>query len=179
MIARGDLIVAPPRCSDSQFVKSVTLLTDHTARGSRGLILNRATELTLNELLSPMDITLPWQHQLYWGGPQAQDMVFMLHSSEWRINNVTRGIDRNWSLTAHWSMFHHLADHDEPQYWRVFAGCAAWAPEQLDQEIVSDDPGLSRLPINRPPTEGLLSIDGLWSWAISRATEQAVSGLLI
>jgi putative transcriptional regulator len=175
MIARGDLVVAPPVCSDPEFLRSVTLLTDHTAQGSRGLILNRATELTLNALLAPMDIVLPWQHQLYWGGPQALHTVFMLHSSEWRINNITQRIDRNWSLTTHWSMFYHLADHDEPQHWRVFAGCAAWAPGQLELEIVSDNPRLSWLTINRLSTEGLLTMDGLWSWAISRATEQAVS----
>lgn len=180
MIAKGDLVVAPPNSQDREFRNSVIVLTDHSRSGTMGLVLNRSTDVTLNELLVPLDLALPWQHQLYWGGPVAQDMIFMLHSSEWSIKGNTHRIDRNWSYTTHWQMFHHLADNDEPQHWRVFAGCAAWAPHQLVSEITSPNPRLSWLVINKPASQGLLDQDGdaLWSWSTSRATEQAVSALM-
>ena len=181
MITAGDIIVAPPAAHTPEFEKTVVLITDHTARGTMGLILNRATEITVNELLTPMNISLPWTHELYWGGPMAQDMVFMLHSSEWSIENCTHRINRNWSYTTHWSMFHHLSDNDEPQAWRIFAGCAAWAPHQLVQEITDPRADRSWLPLVNPPPGELLELnsDSLWSWAMSRATEQAVSSLLV
>jgi len=177
MIARGDLVVAPPQCLDREFRNAVIMLTDHSASGTMGLVLNRATDVTINELLIPLDLVLPWQYQLYWGGPVAQDMVFMLHSSEWTIKGSTHRINSNWSYTTHWQMFHHLADHDEPQHWRIFSGCAAWAPHQLITEITDSRADCSWLPFTNPPLLELMDLqsNSLWSWATSRATEQAVS----
>ena len=176
----GDLLVAPPGIVDHRFREAVILVTDHDHKGSVGLVLNRATEYRVNDLITPLNVELAWDPLLYWGGPVCQDISFMLHSPEWFMKNYSRTLSQDWSVTQHWSMFVHLSDGDEPQHWRIHAGCCAWAPGQLDREIQGQHPwsrASSWLVVNEPPVNVLLTMDhsDLWSWACDRAAAQTTS----
>lgn len=180
----GDVIVAPPNMIDSRFREAVILITDHDHKGSIGLVLNRTTEFRVNDLITPLNVEIPWDPAMHWGGPVCQDLSFMLHSPEWALDNYTRHITSNWSVTQHWSMFVHLSDTDEPQHWRVFAGCCAWAPGQLDREIQGATAWSSKtswLILNQPDAGALLAIDSedLWAWSCDRTAAQATSSWMI
>lgn len=170
----GDLLIANPTIKDHRFNKSVILLTDHDDRGSVGLVLNRTTEYRVNDLITPLNVELTWDPHLYWGGPVCQDISFMLHSPEWSMGEYTRSVDRNWSVTNHWSMFVHLSDSDEPQHWRVFAGCCAWSVGQLARELHSSDSAW--LVLENPPVDQLLEIQTgqQWTWAVDQLAARAV-----
>jgi putative transcriptional regulator len=176
----GDLLVAPPGILDHRFKETVLLVTDHDHKGSVGLVLNRATEYQVNDLITPLDVEIPWNPLLFWGGPVCQEISFMLHSPEWRLEGYSRSITADWAVTQHWSMFVHLGDGDEPQHWRIFAGCCAWAPGQLDREIQGLAPSSkasSWLVVNDPPAGVLLGMDhgDMWAWACDRAALQTTS----
>jgi putative transcriptional regulator len=176
-INSGDLLIAPPSIRDSRFREAVILITDHDHKGSVGLTLNRNTEYRVNDLITPLNVLLPRDPQLYWGGPVCQDISFMLHTPEWQLDHYTRDLTDNWSVTQHWSMFVHLGDEDEPSAWRIFAGCAAWAPGQLERELAGQRPWSaadSWLILKDPPVSQLLEMDpqDLWPWACDRTAAQ-------
>ncbi|MBZ0090171.1 MAG: YqgE/AlgH family protein, partial [Thermoanaerobaculia bacterium] len=52
------LLLAMPQVVDPFFRKSVVLLVAHETEGSLGFVVNRATELTVAEILR--DLELPW-----------------------------------------------------------------------------------------------------------------------
>lgn len=176
----GDLLIAPPNMTDHRFREAVILLTDHDYKGSVGLVLNRVTEYMVNDLITPLNVEIPWDPQLFWGGPVCQDISFMLHSPEWSMENYTRTLTHNWSVTQHWSMFVHLGDGDEPQHWRIFAGCCAWAPGQLARELAGVRPykaSNSWLVLQEPDVAELLDMDHdrMWNWACDQVAVQATS----
>jgi putative transcriptional regulator len=176
----GALLIAPPSIPDARFQQAVILITDHDHRGSVGLTLNRATDYQVNDLITPLNVEITWDPQLFWGGPVCQDASFLLHSPDWRLTNYTRSITPNWRLTQHWSMFVHLSDGDEPQHWRVFAGCCAWAPRQLDRELSGVgawQPHQGWLVIEEPRVAELLQLEpeDMWVWACDCAATETVS----
>jgi putative AlgH/UPF0301 family transcriptional regulator len=77
--------------------------------------------------------------RIYQGGPLAGDAVTMLHTPEWSSRNTTTA-GPNYLLSSDYDMFEKLAEHNEPVYWRCFAGIASWAPGQLDMELAGDFP---------------------------------------
>lgn len=176
----GDLLIAPPSMTDYRFDKSVIFLSDHDHKGSVGLVLNRSTEYMVNDLITPLNVEIPWDPRLFWGGPVCQDISFMLHSPEWFMKDYTRELTHNWSVTQHWSMFVHLSDGDEPQHWRVFAGCCAWAPGQLDRELAGrapHKPTNSWLVLRDPDVTELFELEpeDQWIWACDRVAHQTTS----
>lgn len=180
----GDLLISPPSTPDTRFKEAVLLVTDHDHKGSIALCLNRPTEFMVNDLITPLNVEISWDPQLYWGGPVCQEVSFMLHSPEWTMDQYTRAITNNWSVTQHWSMFVHLSDGDNPSHWRIFAGCAAWAPGQLDREIQGQAPWNRKhswLILNNPPVDKLFDIEPeiMWSWACDQAAAQTVSGWMV
>lgn len=76
--ARGTLLVAKPTVEDFCFKRSVTVLVDHDAEGSMGIIVNKPTRFTLNEVVP--EIECNEQLPLYLGGPVGTNMLFFLHT---------------------------------------------------------------------------------------------------
>lgn len=179
-IRPGALLIAPPSIPDARFHHTVILITDHDARGSVGLVLNRATDYQVNDLITPLNVEIAWDPQLFWGGPVCQDMSFLLHSPDWQLPNYTRAITPLCCVTQHWSMFVHLSDGDQPHDWRVFAGCCAWAPGQLARELSgvgAGQPYHSWLVVEQPRVSELLDLDPqhMWVWACDSAAAATVS----
>lgn len=74
----GDFLVAQPLLSDTNFNRTVVLITEHSdEEGTIGFVINRAMELYLHEVISDLD---PCDHKVYYGGPVQQDNLFFIHS---------------------------------------------------------------------------------------------------
>ena len=63
---KGRLLIAEPSLEDSTFFKSVILLTHHENNESMGLILNQATNIKINEIISNISSD---NFPIYIGGP--------------------------------------------------------------------------------------------------------------
>jgi putative transcriptional regulator len=138
-IGKGDLLIAPPNMSDSRFDKSVLLVTRNTNQGSLALCVNRPTSHSINSVLKEINIELSQDFNLYWGGPVGLNTVWMLHDSDWKMDS-THKINADWSVTSNVGMFHHLADNDYPERFRIFFGQSSWGPGQLEGELLGDPP---------------------------------------
>lgn len=74
---KGSLLVAEPFLGDSNFDRTVILLTEHNENGSVGFVLNKPIELTLDELV----IGFPsFDTVVYHGGPVQEDSLFFVHN---------------------------------------------------------------------------------------------------
>ena len=174
----GDLIIAPPRIQDSQFAKSVILITNQRGTGHFGLCLNRPSNHRLSDLSLELECDLPEDYLLYWGGPVATQTIWMLHTPEWTIDHTIK-INKYWSMTSHRSMFHHLADRDCPNNFIMTFGFCGWARGQLESELQGLPPyrvDSSWLTWQQPSSDILNVVpDEMWRISCEQSSHQAVN----
>lgn len=180
-----DLLIAPPSIPDARFRNSVIMLTHTTDQGSFGLCVNRPLEHTIQDLMLTVDVIIDpevnWP--LYWGGPVSPTTVWMLHSSDWYLEEATQEIDHQWSMTSNIRMFELLAQGDIPQQFRIVCGYCAWAADQLERELEGLDPWQSKhswLVANNLGPEWLFEqpVEELWSNSTTVSAHQAVASWL-
>ena len=174
---RGDslanqLLVALPALGDPQFARSVTLVCQHDAEGAMGVMVNRASEYTLGEVLRQMGIecedeSLRGQPVLA-GGPVHPERGFVLHDGEgaWDSSLPITGA---LAVTTSRDVLEAIARGEGPANAIVALGCAGWGAGQLEQELVENswltvpaDPELLfelPLPLRWQASAGRLGVD--------------------
>ena len=135
------LLVALPSLHDPQFERSVTLVCQHDGDGAMGVVVNRASEYTLGEVLQQMGIASDndaLQSQIVLaGGPVHSERGFVLHDGdrEWDSSLAVGG---GLYLTTSRDVLEAMARGDGPSQAVVALGCAGWGAGQLEQELVDD-----------------------------------------
>jgi putative transcriptional regulator len=130
---QGSLLISEPFLLDTYFKRSVVLLTEHDQHGTVGLILNKPTDVHLNEAVEDFpEFRVP----LYFGGPVETDTLFYVHKLGQRIPGAKQIANGLW-----WG-----GDYDEikrliqggdlsSEEIRFYAGYSGWEPEQLVGEM--------------------------------------------
>ncbi|HYD90409.1 MAG TPA: YqgE/AlgH family protein, partial [Flavobacterium sp.] len=78
-IKPGTLLLAEPFMPDPNFKRTVVLICEHNEDGTLGFILNRETELKLNDAVDGIE---NFESTLYFGGPVQTDSLHFLHPFE-------------------------------------------------------------------------------------------------
>ena len=135
------LLVALPALHDPHFARSVTLVCQHDGDGAMGVMVNRASEYTLGEVLQQMGISSDseaLQSQIVLaGGPVHPERGFVLHGGE-REWNSTMSVGDGLYLTTSRDVLEALALGEGPEQVVVALGCAGWGAGQLEQELIDD-----------------------------------------
>lgn len=142
----GQMLVAMPTMGDDRFIRSVIFMCAHSPEGAMGIIVNQpAPNVRFSELLVQLDIIpeedrirLPASAQtirVVRGGPVETGRGFVLHSSDFFIENSTLPIDDRISLTATLDILKAIARGHGPDRAIMALGYAGWAPGQLEEEI--------------------------------------------
>jgi putative transcriptional regulator len=142
----GQLLIAMPVMEDERFARSVIYVCAHSPEGAMGIILNRpAGSIDFPELLVQLDIidkadqiVLPAHAEsmkVMRGGPVETGRGFVLHSSDFFIQNATLPIDDGVCLTATLDILKAIAKGSGPRHAILALGYAGWAPGQLENEI--------------------------------------------
>ena len=175
-----DILVAPPSLSNEHFSESVILLINHVeGMGSIGLCMNRPLFITVEDVLDDHRINEEFlDTEIFWGGPQQEETLWILHSNDWEIDNTIEITD-DWCVTSHEDMFMHLTEDYHPEYMRLFMGYCSWDAGQLQAEINGTPPFKKRdswLTINQKSPEEVLEADleDMWEQACEIACSQAV-----
>lgn len=145
----GQLLIAMPVMDDERFARSVIYVCAHSPEGAMGIIVNRrAGSIDFPQLLMQLDIiedgdriTLPSNAEtmnVLKGGPVETGRGFVLHSSDFVIEDATLPIDEGICLTATVDILKAIAKGDGPKRAILALGYAGWAPGQLETEIQSN-----------------------------------------
>jgi putative transcriptional regulator len=133
---RGRLLIAGPTLLDPNFARSVVLIAEHGDQGAMGVILNRPATVAATDAVPDLAALVDPSEPVYVGGPVQQQSVIVLADFEdesfagqmilGSIGFVTAGVEFDELAAA-------------VRRVRIFAGCAGWAPGQLEAEIERDD----------------------------------------
>jgi len=135
-----------PSMGDERFARSVIYVCAHSTEGAMGIVVNQpAPNISFPDLLVQLDvipaadlIQLPSTVggvKVLKGGPVDTQRGFVLHSSDFFIENSTLPIDEGICLTATLDILKAIAHGSGPRSAILALGYAGWAPGQLENEI--------------------------------------------
>ncbi|MCK5325985.1 MAG: YqgE/AlgH family protein, partial [Woeseiaceae bacterium] len=96
--------------------------------GAMGLVVNRPTEVGMDELVIHDDALLSYSGPIYWGGPVQMNSLRALMQTDKAPKGAERIVDNVYVVSIN------DAAKDVPGL-RLFMGIAGWAPGQLDHEM--------------------------------------------
>lgn len=132
---RGCYLVAEPFLKESYFRHAVICLSDYEeGKEAMGLVMNRLTNLSLQELIE--DVTAKKPVPIFCGGPMSGDRLFYMHTLGDIITDSQRVSDGLWIGGD----FNEIIQYVNAGYQidgdiRFFLGYSGWSPQQLEQEI--------------------------------------------
>ncbi|MFA6052981.1 MAG: YqgE/AlgH family protein [Methylobacter sp.] len=137
----NQFIIAMPSLADPNFAHTVTYLCQHSEDGALGIVINRSTDMKLDEVFKQMDIKVTSlaaaEATVFAGGPVQQERGFVIHTSggDW---NATMAVSETISLTTSRDVLEAIAAGVGPEQYLVALGYAGWAEGQLEKEIMDN-----------------------------------------
>ena len=132
----GQLLLAMPVMSDPRFARSVIYMCAHSEDGAMGLVINqRASHISFPDLLSKLNIVPSTAEgisedvrgmSIHVGGPVETGRGFVLHSSDYFVNDSTLPIEDGVCLTATIDILRAIAAGNGPN--RAILCCALGLP---------------------------------------------------
>ena len=173
-VGNGVLLVASPSLEDPNFRQAVVLVVEHGTEGTVGLILNRSTNVLLSKALPDIPVLKGTSYRLFAGGPVEPTrflLLFRLKEPPADARSVFDGV----YLGRTPRVLESIITRAKPtETFRAFAGFAAWAPRQLEAEMLLGAWGI--LP---PDSFSIFDKDPitLWSDCLSRLQAPRVEGV--
>jgi len=142
----GQMLVAMPSMADQRFARSVIYICAHSDEGAMGIVVNQlAPNIKFPDLLVQLDvipanntIELPPRAgdvKVLKGGPVESGRGFVLHSSDFFLDDSTLPIDDGVCLTATLDILKAIANGGGPDSAVLALGYAGWGAGQLESEI--------------------------------------------
>lgn len=136
---QGMLLVASRGMADPRFKQAVVLLLEHGEEGSLGVIINRATRLTLARVLPELDVPEKNRHKLFFGGPVGLNMLLFLIRGENPPGGAENVVTDVYYSADRAMLEGLLARRVGVDALRLYVGHSGWAPGQLAAEIAQGD----------------------------------------
>lgn len=184
-------LIAMPGLADETFAKSVVYLCEHSERGALGLMINKPTDIKLQNLFDKVELPLGRDDlkdaPVFHGGPVQTERGFVLHEAllgtpapvegEEKPESVyasTMMIPGGLEMTTSRDVLEALSTGAGPSRVLVSLGYSAWAQGQLESEIgenswliVHADPAvIFETPVAQRYDKAL-SLLGLQAWMLS------------
>jgi len=133
---QGKVLISEPFLPDSFFNRSIVYLTEHSAEGSVGFILNKVLDIKLKDAIEGFDLC---NEPLFMGGPVAPDTLHYIHTlgdiiprSAWVHSNLFMGGDLDTIRTM---IGKGMIKKNQI---RFFLGYSGWSKGQLENELVEN-----------------------------------------
>ena len=134
-------IIAMPGLMDENFNQAVTYICEHDENGTFGIIINRESEITLDDVMQQMKI--PYHpdksrnEAVFTGGPVQINRGFILHrpTGNWDSSLI---VNDSVALTTSRDILEAIADNKGPDDNIIALGYAGWGPGQLEQEMAAN-----------------------------------------
>lgn len=138
---RGHFLVAGKHLRDSNFYKTVVLMVEHGPDGAMGLVTNRPSSVTVAHALSGHFNLPETDDVVFVGGPVEPSALFILHNGadlDETESPVMPGVFLGSSAEIFEEVVRAATTGGDVKF-RIFSGCAGWAPGQLESEIARGD----------------------------------------
>lgn len=138
---RNQFLIAMPALADPNFHRTVTLICEHNDEGAMGIVINRALEITMSEVLVQLDVSEFQpdldQHPVLQGGPVQESNGFVIHQplGQWQADLE---IGTDLGVSASKEILQAIARGEGPEQWLLALGFAGWGPGQLEREITEN-----------------------------------------
>lgn len=130
---RGDFLISEPFLNDPNFERTVILVCEHSEEGTFGLVLNKLSDLTLNDV---MDEEINFNGYLNIGGPVEQNTLHFVHRLKDEIpGSIELNKELSWSGDFEQIKFmlnSGMLKEDDIQF---FLGYSGWGNGQLREEL--------------------------------------------
>lgn len=134
-------LIAMPGLMDDNFNQAVTYICEHDENGTFGIVINRESDITLNDVMQQMQIPCPpeLQHHtlVLTGGPVQSNRGFILHrpAGNWDSSLI---VTDTVALTTSRDILEAIAEDRGPDDNIIALGYAGWGPGQLEQEMAAN-----------------------------------------
>lgn len=169
---KGHFLIASRKLYDQNFYRSVVLIVEHNKEGATGLVVNRPSSFSITNALSRYFEMPKLEDMVFVGGPVEPNGMFALHNAD-DLENAQDAIVPRLFMGSSPEVFEQviwrISEGDPHLDFRIFFGCAGWAPLQLESEIYRMDW------LTTPATaEDIFEIDpyDLWDTLHGRAMEE-------
>jgi len=135
---KGQFIMAMPGLADPNFFQTVTCISELTAKGGMGIIVNR-----VHPFLSGTDIFAELKIEyipdvesipIHIGGPVYVNEIFVLHGPPFDWEGCFT-ITSSLAMSNTRDILEAIAEGRGPKSFIITLGCAGWGPGQLESEI--------------------------------------------
>ena len=191
--AQGKLLIAPPGMPDPRFRKTVVFMWRHDVSGAAGVVINkRCQRPTFKHVCQEGRIKLKEgvNPPVYYGGPILNNVVGVLHSTEYKLvstNTLIRGVFTNTPIegkvgfTLDSKILQDVALGGGPLNKMITLGMCTWSASQLEEELEHPHtPAMSWLMLDYDEklVFGQLENskpDHIWEECVSRAVKKKTS----
>jgi putative transcriptional regulator len=134
---KGRLLISEPFLQDICFQRSVILLIEHNARGSMGFVLNKRTDLVVNQFFPELH-KLP-EIPIYLGGPVHANHLFFVHLLGKHIPDSME-INDDLCFDGDFETLKQYMLDGNPVEGKIkfFLGYSGWTENQLNSEIINN-----------------------------------------
>lgn len=137
----GTLLVAAPSLLDDNFRRTVVYIIDHRTEGTLGVVLNRPSDVPVDDVLPTWGRHVSEPNSVFVGGPVEQKTALCLAAMH--TGEIVDGVNGLIGVRGPVALVDLDADPDVlvPKFrgMRVFAGYAGWDVGQLAGEIDRGD----------------------------------------
>ena len=133
-------LIAMPSMQDPVFGGAVVYVCEHNENGVLGVIINKATDMTMDVLFERIDLEVTAANDqmtrkpIMLGGPVQDDRGFVLHTPGARYSSSLTVTDEV-AFTTSIDVLEAVAKGAGPQRMLVSIGYSGWSPGQLEDEI--------------------------------------------
>ncbi|MDH5378656.1 MAG: YqgE/AlgH family protein [Gammaproteobacteria bacterium] len=132
-LSKGVLLVATKRLNETGYEKAVIFVTEHSDAGSYGVIINRKTDVPLEDVIPEAKVRGKNKNWVYFGGPMHAQFLFVITQT-----HNTKGlhqVNKDIYFGAGKEAIAQVSAKKSTDPFRTYAGFASWGPGQLAEEI--------------------------------------------
>jgi len=169
--ANGLFLVAKPGLLDPNFRQTVVLVTQAQDFSTVGVIINRPTNVKLEDVLRDRAAAARYRDALFQGGPVMPQVIISLFRSDSPPQAAAFHVLKDLYLSLHPENLQMLLASEGRRY-RLYAGFSGWAPRQLQSEMQRE--GWYVLPAD-VETVFRDSMEGVWQELVHRAEKRPIA----
>ncbi len=139
---QGKILISTSQIQNNLFKDSLVLICEHSEKGVMGIIINKNSELSQNELISQVkndEHITKFTGMVLDGGPLKKDQGFVLHHPVDKMWRNSKLIDDNTALTTSRDIIEAIADNQYKGEYLIALGYCGWENKQLEDEIKRND----------------------------------------